>query len=235
MTNKICPNCAVELDRGITNCPLCGDKKVDEGSGYAKGKANYPSEILHMETRARRRYTWELMGITTASAILISLIVDLVVSTGLAWSLYATTLFAGAWIYTTIFTFSRGRIWILVPSLLLNTLTIQLMVDMIKLPITWFVPLSLPITGLFFVLLFFIILLARRANYKGFNILAIVIIGASIQCVVFELFLDLYLNGSVSIDWSAITASAVVPFSAILMFIHYRLKRGLNLKSYFHV
>lgn len=235
MTNKICPNCRVELDMGLTSCPLCGDDETVGKGNKLKQTANYPSEILHMEKRARIRLSWELYSIISASAILISLIVDLVISKGLNWSLYTTIFLAGGWVYVTLFTFSFSKRLRLFAGLLVNTLAMLLLIDTVLLPVHWFLSFTLPVTITFFVLLFIVLHFTGLARYKGFNILAIVFIAASIQCFVIELFIDLHIAGKVNIEWSAITASAVIPFSLILIFIHYRLKRGWNLKSYFHV
>jgi len=235
MTANICPKCGVELDRGIDTCPLCGNPG---GSTEGESKVNttyYPSEILKMNSRQRARIAWELSGIIAASGILISLIVDLVIARGLDWSLYSVTLVAAAWIYLSLFTFARKKFWILIPGLTLTTLAVQVLIDLFAPPLNWFIFLSLPFTVSFFILMSAVILLTRRARYKGFNILALAFLALSAQLVVIEIFTDMFLYGKIDIEWSAITASAIVPFSSILIFIHYRLKRGLNLKSYFHV
>jgi len=235
MTEKICPNCGVELDRGIESCPLCGGMKESPSNERPGKEAYYPSEILRLDSRQRARITWELSGIIAASGIIVSTIADLVIEKGLNWSLYSVTIIAGAWVFLTLFTFFRNKLWILLPGLAINTLLVQLLTDLFAPPINWFIDISLPLTISFYILLFIVILLSKKAHYKGFNILALVFLALSAQIVVIEVFTDLYLFGSIDIEWSAITASAIVPFSGILIFIHYRLKRGLNLRSYFHV
>jgi len=235
MENSICTNCGVELDMGIESCPLCGGMNQSMPAQEKSNTAYYPSEILKLNSRQRARVAWELSGIIAASGILVSLIVDLVIEKGLNWSLYSATLVAGAWIYLTLFTFSRKKLWLLLPGLALNTLAIEALIDLFAPPLNWFIPLSLPLTLSLFILIAIVIILIKRALYKGFNILALVFLALSAQVVVIEIFTDLYFGGKADIEWSAITASAVVPFSSILVFIHYRLKRGLNLRSYFHV
>ncbi|MDX2415761.1 MAG: hypothetical protein QNK33_11270, partial [Bacteroidales bacterium] len=80
-----------------------------------------------------------------------------------------------------------------------------------------------------------VILVSRRVKSKGFNILAFILLAIAILCTSIELSLDLFLDNNVTITWSAITAATIVPFSGILMFLHYRLKRGKNLGSFFHI
>jgi hypothetical protein len=235
MEGKICPNCGVELDTGMDTCPLCSGDTLREKDPLQSHVGKYPSEILKMSARERARYNWELSGIIAASGIIVSIIVDLVIAKGLNWSLFSVTLLAGIWIYITCFVFLKKKVLLLIPALAINTLLIQLVIDFINRPVNWFIPLALPFTISFFILVSILVLLWGMARYKGFNLLALIFVAISIQCFVFEIFTDLFINGSIHIEWSAITASAIIPFSAILIFLHYRLKRGLNLKSYFHV
>lgn len=234
MTNKICPNCGVELDRGLESCPLCGDKKIEDDTRVIQTEG-YPSEILKLDARERARFRWELSGIIAASGIIVSLVVDLVIGRGISWSVYPVTVLAALWIYLTLSIYARKKWWILLPGLTLNTLMLLLMIDLASAPVSWFVQMSLPFTLSFFILTGIVMFISARSRFKGFNLLAIIAIAVGVQCVIFEIFIDLFMNGSVDIEWSAITAATLIPFSAILMFVHYRLKKGMNLKSYFHI
>jgi hypothetical protein len=151
------------------------------------------------------------------------------------WSVYPVSVLAAMWIYLTLLIFTRKKVWILLPGLAVNTLALLLMIDLASPPVTWFVPIALPFTVSFFLLTGVVIMLSSRSRYKGFNVLAIIFMAVGALCIIFELFTDLFVNGRIDIEWSAIAAAAIIPFSAILMFVHYRLKKGLNLKSYFHI
>lgn len=235
MDERICPNCGVILDRGLESCPLCGDKKSDGDTLQVSRPQGYPSEILKMDARERARYRWEMSGVVAASGIIVSLIVDLVIGKGMNWSVYPVSVLAAMWIYLTLLIFAWKKVWILLPGLTVNTLALLLMIDMASPPITWFVPIALPFTLSFFLLTGLVIILSSRSRFKGFNILAIIFMAVGVLCIIFELFTDLFVSGKIDIEWSAIAAAAIIPFSAILMFVHYRLKKGLNLKSYFHI
>ncbi len=234
MEKRICHNCGVELDLGIDTCPLCGDSDHEKNNDNNRSELT-PSSLLRMSEKERKKYAWELSAIICASAILISSIVDLVISSGLSWSLYTIIVACGLWVILTLIIFAGKRIYILAPGLLINLLGVLVLFDLINRPINWFVGLGLPFASSLVILLTGLLILIKNVKWKGFNILALTLIAITIECVVFETFIDLYIDKSVSIGWSAITASAIIPFSGILIFIHYRLKRGKNLGSYFHV
>jgi hypothetical protein len=79
------------------------------------------------------------------------------------------------------------------------------------------------------------IILWRVAHLKGFNILAFAFVILSGFCIVSEVFIDKYLYDTVEIRWSAIVAVSILPIALVLLFVHYRMKKGKRLDSYFHI
>ena len=235
MENRICTNCGVELDMGLKVCPLCRGEDENLSHTEQETEIKYPTEMLKMDLKQRRRYTWELSGIICASAIIVSLIADLVIDRGISWSLYPAISVAALWNSVTLVYLASKRIAVLSVGLLINTLGMLALIDAVKPPVNWFVELGLPIASSLVLLMTVLLILIHKANFRGFNILALVLVATSLQCIVIELFTDLFIKGGVDIGWSAITASVIIPFSGILMFLHYRLKRGKSLGSYFHV
>jgi len=86
-----------------------------------------------------------------------------------------------------------------------------------------------------FVAAVIIILLWKIAHFRGFNILAIAFLVLSGFCMISEVFIDKYVYARVDIRWSAIVAVSIFPISLVLLFVHYRMKKGKRLDSYFHV
>lgn len=232
MNNKICPDCGVILDEGLVECPLC-KSVTDEKTEKHEGK--YSSDILHISEKKSKIQLWELSAIIAFSANLICIIVDMVIVKGLNWSLYAVTSITGLWLFITSFTFLLKRLVLLGLALAVTTLAMLLIFDMLNPPMTWFKAIGLPVSVTFWILFALFMMILRKLRWKGFNMLAYILIEISILCMVIDIFTDLYLRGSVSIDWSAITAATLVPLAGILFFMHYRMKRGKNLRSFFHV
>ena len=232
MKNNICPNCGVILDEGLEICPLCKSRPKEDSN--EKGEL-YPSDILHLSEEKSRIHAWELSAIIAFSANLICIIVDMVIVKGINWSLYAVTSVTGLWLFITSFTFLLKRPAMLGISLAITTLAMLIIFDMLSLPVTWFMGIGLPISLSFWILFAIFLFILRRLRWKGFNVLAIVFIELSALCIVIDIFSDLALRDKIFIDWSAITAATLVPIAGVLFFIHYRMKRGKDLRSFFHV
>lgn len=232
MKDKICPNCGVILDSGLEICPLC--KSSREKDHNEKGEV-YPSDILHLSEKKSRIYTWELSAIIALSANLICIIVDMVILKGLSWSLYAVTAITGIWLFITSFAFLMKRPAMLGLSLAVTTLVMLIIFDLLSLPLEWFVGIGLPVSLSFWILFALFIFIMRKLKSKGFNVLAIVFIELSALCIIIDIFIDMALMENINIDWSAITAATLVPVAGVLFFMHYRMKRGKDLGSFFHV
>jgi hypothetical protein len=233
---SFCLNCGVELDEYLTSCPLCGStpgfseiKETNEKSGH------YPSDIITLHKKETRSHIWELSGIISFSGIAVCTIVDLVIHKRLTWSLYADTSVFSIWTGLTLILLAFRKYFIIIPGLLIAILTMLFIFDLILPPINWFYGIGLPVTIALFVSVSIIVVLWKEAHFKGFNILAFAFLVLSGFCLVSEVFIDKWFSGSVDIRWSAIVAVSILPIALVLLFVHYRMKRGKRLDSYFHV
>ena len=231
-----CTNCGVELDKDFSSCPLCGFaigkieiKQPDELSEH------YPSDIILLHKKESRTHIWELSGIISFSGIVVCTIVDLVINKNLSWSLYADTSILASWICLTLILLVFRRYFITIPGLLITILTMLFLFDLFSPPVNWFYGIGLPITIALFIAVSIVIFLYKVAHFKGFNILAFAFFVLSGFCIITEVFIDKYLSGEVDIRWSAIVAVSILPIALILLFVHYRMKKGKRLDSYFHV
>jgi phosphatidylserine synthase len=107
--------------------------------------------------------------------------------------------------------------------------------DLFSPPVNWFYGIGLPITIALFIAVSIVIFLYKVAHFKGFNILAFAFFVLSGFCIITEVFIDKYLSEKVDIRWSAIVAVSLLPIALVLLFVHYRMKKGKRLDSYFHV
>lgn len=233
---NLCLNCGVELEDDIKQCPLCG-KNTGELNEKEKVflNENYPSGIIQLHKKEIRSNIWELSGIIAFSGIAVCTIVDLVIGKGLFWSLYSDTSILGAWICLTLMLMAFKNYFIIIPGLFITILTMLFLFDLISPPLSWFFPVGLPVTIAVFVLFSSITVLWKIAHFKGFNILAFAFLLLSGFCIITEVCIDNYLYSAVNIKWSAIVAVSLFPIAMILLFVHYRMKKGNHLDSYFHI
>jgi hypothetical protein len=224
-----CQNCGIILDEGLTDCPLCGSNS--EQSNITVN----PATILENARKKSLRHTWELLGVVCLSGISASIALNLLFGGKITWSLYPATSIAWVWIAITISIFIRKKPFMVLILIMMNTLGMLLLFNAMDTKVNWFVPVGMPVTIVLFILIGIVAYFSSIARYKGFNILALAILAVNILCLSIEVFLDLTLKGSVSIRWSAVVSAALVPIVAVLMFLHYRLKKGRRLDSFFHI
>lgn len=231
-----CANCGVELEEELTSCPLCGftsaEAEISEPSDHSE---YYPSDIILLHKKETRRHVWELSGIISFSGIAVCTIVDLVIHKSLSWSFFADTSILASWICLTLILLAFKKYFIIIPGLLITILAMLFLFDLFSPPVNWSYGIGLPLTIAFFAAVCIIILLAKVAHFKGFNILAAAFVVFSGFCIVSEIFIDKYLFNAVDIRWSAIAAVSILPIALVLLFVHYRMKKGKRLDSYFHV
>jgi hypothetical protein len=233
---KYCANCGVELDGEFISCPLCGYKGGEPDiTKTSDSSDHYPSDIIMLHRKETRRHIWELSGIIAFSAIAVCTIVDLVIRKSLSWSLYADTSVLVSWICLTFILLAFRRNFIIIPGLLISILSMLFLFDLFSPPLNWFFGIGLPLTIAFFAAICIMIILWRVAHLKGFNILAFAFVILSGFCIVSEVFIDKYLYDTVEIRWSAIVAVSILPIALVLLFVHYRMKKGKRLDSYFHI
>jgi hypothetical protein len=230
----ICAHCGVELDIGMKICPLCGlDTENNENQEYISN--NYPSDIIKLRKKEKKKFLWELSGVITFSAIAVCTLVDLLVSKGLKWSLFSDIAVLAVWVILTIFRFFHKRsVWLFILTLI-TILTSLFCIDLISTEKRWFLPVGFPVTLAAFMSVGIVMVLYRTARLKGLNIIAFALVILSGFCILLEFFLDAYLNGAVHLRWSLIAAVSVIPVALVFLYYHYRLRKGKRLDSLFHI
>ena len=230
-----CINCGVELDENLSSCPLCGFNIGNEESETVKKSEFFPSDIILLHKKETRTHLWELSGIISFSGIVVCAIVDFVIMKKFTWSLFADTSIMASWLILTLSLLAFRRYYIILPGFLITILTMLLLFDAFSPPVNWFFELGLPIALTLFIAVTIVLILWKFAHFKGFNVLAFAFVILSGFCVISEVFIDKFLYKVVDIRWSAIVAVSILPIALILLFAHYRMRKGNRLDSYFHV
>src|SRR5690606_16376551 len=66
----------------------------------------------------------------------------------------------------------------------------------------------------------------HRVKQKGINLIAYGFIAAALLCLFIETILSLSFKEGLRLMWSLIVSACVLPVSALLLFLHYKLKKG---------
>jgi hypothetical protein len=230
----ICVNCGVEIDDALTTCPLCG-KNPREYSLKAESSFSYPSGIVSLHRKEIRRSLWELSCIIAFSVIAVCSVVNLIFEKRLTWSLLSDATMVGVWIILTLILHFYKRTIVIIPGLVLTILADMYLIDLITGGRDWFFEAGLPIVISVITAVIIIILLYKIANFKGLNIIAAALVVISGFCVLTEMILDWYNKGLIDLRWSLIVAVSVFPVASLLLFYHYRLKKGDMLERYLHI
>jgi len=241
--NLICPNCGVELETAMKSCPLCNYSDFDNPSKsdqvvsipVPEQRSKTISDYVKLSPVQKRKLFWELSGIALVSAIFVTLIINIVFSKGITWSRYPITVCLVLFVNITLFSFMRHRLLLLLCGSFLSTSVLLILFDLYNKAIGWGVHLGIPILFSFYIIVFFITVILKYTKQQGFNILAWFFLSAGLLSFCIDGILSDYLKGNITFHWSLIVIVCIVPVSAILLYIHYRLKKGIELRQFFHI
>ena len=230
----ICQHCGVEVEMQQGPCPLCKHPLDQAAESLLISEAGLP-DTKPLSTAQKVTLFWELSTILHFSALVVTLLIDLIINKKLTWSLYTITSIVASFNFITLLCFAVKRLWIFLPGLLINALGLLLLLDLYHNGIEWFVNPGLPLAGFFVLLLGMVMIFGYRTRQRGFNIIGAASLAVGIYCILTETFISLALHEPVSLSWSVIVAASLLPFSLLLMYYHYRLKRGTSLRKFFHL
>jgi len=223
-------------------CPLCG-KAADEKAPipvHTGSEQNMPVEKPYFDYASltqeqRHKLFWELTGIILVSGIIVTLIIDLIINKRITWSKYSVTVCLVIFLNITLISFLQRRTLLLFAGSFISTSLLLVLLDMYNQNIGWAVKLGIPFLFSFYLITLILTLLMKQSQQPGFNILAyfFIAIGLFTNCI--EGIISLYTRHIFYLHWSLIVLVCMIPISAILFFIHYRLKKGIDLKRFFHI
>lgn len=238
---KVCNYCGVELDAEMNFCPLCGHKfnmKIEQKEINESKCANQKDNTFNYEDLSihqQKKFIWELVAFILISCTVITLLIDLLITRHITWSKYTTTIGLILLLDASIIIFMRSRILLLFLCLFLSTSLLLFFLDLYNENLNIGVQLGIPILFFIYLILLSLFLIIRKNKQKGINVIAYSLIAAGIICMCIEGMVSLHVYGCMKFQWSFIVMVSILPVSAILLYIHYRLSRVTNLKKVFHV
>lgn len=239
---NLCNNCGVELDNDMISCPLCGleiGKKPDLPEMIDLEEPTVKDKILReiktLTIDQKRKLFWEISGIILGSGIIVTLLINLIVNNTIDWAKYILVASLTAFVNITAFTLWRRRSFLLLIGSLVSLLLMLVIFDLMSFQSVWGKKLGVPILISFYMLLLMVLLVIRLSNQLGFNILAVIFIAFGLFLICIEFFISLYFHETLVLSWSIIAAVSMIPVAAILFFVHFKLRKGIELKRFFHI
>jgi hypothetical protein len=236
-----CPKCGVELEESLKRCPLCKSPILDtlEGKEHVSGKfpdAVYDPENLEGLTQAeRKKITIEVVSVSFSIALAVTLLINLALTRTVSWSLYPIASLVFVWIVTASLIIFEGRprlIYAIIgPSLILFVFCL----DIFDGPLNWFLDLGLPLALVLELAVVLTTLFASLVKRKGVNLIAIILLGLDFLCLGIDGILTHRFIGTTSFGWSMVVSIALVPISAFLFYLHYRITKQASLRKLFRL
>ena len=249
MRNKIikvmikCPNCGVELEENANFCSLCGerllDKTLENTDSLKSGRALREEKLLTDYQRLtgfqKRKIFWQISGLILISAIIITLLTDLIGNKVITWSKYPASISLVLFINFTLNTFLRKKTTLMITLSFLSVTGLFILFDIFAGNTFREIKLGLPVLLALYATLIALIYLIVNSKQKGLNLIAWSLIAAGLFCIYTEGMISIYFHNSVNFGWSLVVMISVVFISILLLYIHYRLKKVTDLKRFFHI
>ncbi|MBN2350206.1 MAG: hypothetical protein JXJ22_15310 [Bacteroidales bacterium] len=239
----VCNNCGVELEKSMNFCPLCGDPVI---KGNFRDKDAIKEEKIRKQQQAlsdiekldqfqKRKLVWEVFSIILVSGIIVTLILNLILNHELTWSKFTIAGCIAVFSYVSIFSFWPKRIIFHFTGSFITTSAFLLFLELWLGKIDWTLSLGIPILFAFYFIALLTLFVIKMCKQKGFNLIAYIFIAVALLIISIEGIISNYLYNRIFLSWSLIVLVSILPLSAILLFIHFRLRRGTSLKKFFHI
>ena len=238
---KVCDHCRVEVDESAIHCPLCGrplngDRPEDVIEQINRQlMPEFADEIKPLSAKQRARLSWEIATLMLFSAIAVVLFIDLLTTHRVSWSVFPMIVTAAVWILASLISFFYRHPLVVFIGCFADVLALEVMIDFAAGGRWWFIQLGLPITACFFLIVGILGILSPRIDRRGLNLPAFILIGVGMFTMGIEVTLDWYLFRQIILSWSALAMISVSPVAFILLFIHYRLRKYIDLKRFFRL
>ncbi len=240
---KYCSYCSVELDDTMDICPLCFTNASDELTDVreqeresVRASREFPDpDSKNLTPLEKRKLFWELSVLILVSGIVVTLLIDLLTSKGITWSKYTITICVAFFIDVSLLSFWRNRRLIFLGGTFLTQSLLLVLFDTYTFNIGWGIKLGIPILAIFYLAIIAFMVIIRITKKHGLNIIGYFFIISGTFTVGIECIIDKYFFGYIVLGWSLFVVVSIVPIALILFFVHFRLKKGRELRRLFHI
>jgi len=230
----LCPKCGVELDEGLTSCPLCGTPLTSD-EGRPRESIFDPEDREKFTEDERRTIAWEVVSVSAGIAAAVVCLVDLLLERTLSWSLYPISSLIFLWIlFTAVLRLGKRPLSATIVAAVALPLYL-LVLNLIEGSLTWGPTLAVPIAIIAELAAGLVVFAMSKVRRKGANVIAFCLLGVSLLCIGIDASLNLYFEAHLGLRWSTIVATALVPVAGFLFYLHHRVTKKSNLRKLFRL
>lgn len=209
-----CVHCGVELAPSEEKCPLCKTPVFDPNQAWREpDEKPYPDRLEVVPPHINRRYGARLASLFLLIPLAAVVIVNLAISGfRLTWSLYV--LGAGACVYFWVLlplSLSIERPYLYIAVDVCSTALYLLLIAYMTEGAGWYMGLALPLTLIFGLSGMLSVYVCRRRRMPALYRASIVLLVGAAVLAGLEAVVDLWMHGSVRLEWSIY---ALVPLAA---------------------
>ena len=169
------------------------------------------------------------------AGILSSTVIDLIINKNITWSKYTITVGLALVIHISLIVFLHARTVPLLLSGFIASSLLILLLDWINKSMDWAVTMGIPLLFCIYLIVLALALIIKKSRQKGVNLIAYVLLAIAMTGICTEGILSLNMHNALTLHWSLILLVCMVAISAILLFIHFRLKKATDLRKFFNL
>ncbi|MFW6362937.1 MAG: DUF6320 domain-containing protein [Spirochaeta sp.] len=236
-----CSECGVEVDQSTRNCPLC-NAPIYSSSRPPEGEQGYAesSEIEDLLAQRppgyARALAIQLLSLVCVTPVLVSLVINWLITGEFTWSLYVGVSMAAVWVYSVVPILLRRHISAILAICIGVTGILMWTVDILDERSRWFWEIGLPILAVLAVITGLVTLAAAISRSRGANVAAYILMGIILLCGAVDFISKRYVGADEPpFTWSLIVAAAIGPVTLFLLYFHYSLAPKINLWKRLHL
>jgi len=238
-----CPKCHVYLAPQAHYCPLCREPAVaapdasppaTEPIAFTEAVRN-ADEKEPLSPRDKRMMAFELLCVSFALILTVTLSVDFLNARALTWSRFTSLLMVMLWLSSALPLVLWGHPWLLYAALGPSLVVGIFLWSVFSAGLYWFLPLGLPLSLLLEAAVVTDGVLIAVQKRKGLNSFAVVLATIAVICLGIDLTISLFTGSRLLLSWSLVVAISFVPLSGLFFYLHYRVMNRASLRKLFRL
>ncbi|MGC9778253.1 MAG: zinc ribbon domain-containing protein [Candidatus Heimdallarchaeota archaeon] len=234
---SFCSKCGVEIEPHKTHCPLCGSPIQETDEEPVEYTKKYPDEPAlgpskpGRTAKQRRKLIWEIASVTLIIPLLITLFTDLIINKTVSWSLYSIASLILVWLIISMPLLFPDKLTILLIGEALPLFVFLLVIDLIDNGrIDWYLRVGLPMVALVETIIIAVVITSISVKNKGLNIASFILFGIGVICLGVDFIISSFLKQRFTVSWSLYVLASTLVIGGFLLYLHFRIIRGVDLK-----